>query len=692
MARQVLRTLQGGLSLRPSGLHGLGVFTDRSFAAKEILETCPCLWVSKGSLQERSDTVDLLDYLFEAGKGLADDKDRLLLPLGFGLAYNHGNDANATYQARIDEMPTLIFRAARDLLADEEVLIDYGEEWWRNRRWQPLSKDSALVLRPRPEKTQAKGREASAGESARAGKTGDDGLRRARDVGVWFRGDSRGLWRLEVGGFFVEIPGRRPGKVSKVKKTGEIRSKGGLESGLWSISPKAPDPLYNWKIVENYNGEKLDQGSGWDLLCRGKYLALEPRLEDEKRHGIWLFCGGFFGRVLGPAVGPDSVVQPDLEIEATVGEVKSPGVFQDASGLMLGSFKLEDQQLQHTLPSGEVQNWKVRGMTFNPLAEAPEVDLSEGAKVKYWSVTVQKWIPATILSKNQDGSFRLDLKKRALRCHIGPFYKAEGDAPPEAGGVTTSKKTKKKQETSSEVSSSASPSSASKAKRKAGKRKAAREKERERKEKEKKQKEKSKQKRLQLEREKQKRLKEKTQEKRLKEKAKEKKEEEKRLKQKAKEKKQERETKAKEKGKKKGKETKVKSTKKTGHTPKKEHGLERKSKNTNPKNKKQRKREESDQEESDQEESEPAESEKEESQEQSDPEEDSKSSVSENDSSDSEEGEQKLRKRKRKKREEDSSQKPRRQSSKAQEHSSYESSRIGSSPSPSSEDEDSSSS
>ncbi|CAJ1430884.1 unnamed protein product [Effrenium voratum] len=505
--------------------------------------------------------------------------------------------------------------------------------------------------------------------------------RTQRDVGVWFRGDSRGLWRLEVGGFFVEIPGRRPGKVGP--RSVEMRAACG---GVILDGSRLPVIASPQRLLTE--GEKLDQG--WDLLCRGKYLALE--LEDEKRHGIWLFCGGFFGRVLGPAVGPDSVVQPDLEIEATVGEVKSPGVFQDASGLMLGSFKLEDQQLQHTLPSGEVQNWKVRGMTFNPLAEAPEVDLSEGAKVKYWSVTVQKWIPATILSKNQDGSFRLDLKKRALRCHIGPFYKAEGDAPPEAGGVTTSKKTKKKQETSSEVSSSASPSSASKAKRKAGKRKAAREKERERKEKEKKQKEKSKQKRLQLEREKQKRLKEKTQEKRLKEKAKEKKEEEKRLKQKAKEKKQERETKAKEKGKKKGKETKVKSTKKTGHTPKKEHGLERKSKNTNPKNKKQRKREESDQEESDQEESEPAESEKEESQEQSDPEEDSKSSVSENDSSDSEEGEQKLRKRKRKKREEDSSQKPRRQSSKAQEHSSYESSRIGSSPSPSSEDEDSSSS
>ncbi|CAJ1382299.1 unnamed protein product [Effrenium voratum] len=232
--------------------------------------------------------------------------------------------------------------------------------------------------------------------------------RTQRDVGVWFRGDSRGLWRLEVGGFFVEIPGRRPGKVGP--RSVEMRAACG---GVILDGSRLPVIASPQRLLTE--GEKLDQG--WDLLCRGKYLALE--LEDEKRHGIWLFCGGFFGRVLGPAVGPDSVVQPDLEIEATVGEVKSPGVFQDASGLMLGSFKLEDQQLQHTLPSGEVQNWKVRGMTFNPLAEAPEVDLSEGAKVKYWSVTVQKWIPATILSKNQVPHWAL-LQGRGRRTDAWP--------------------------------------------------------------------------------------------------------------------------------------------------------------------------------------------------------------------------------------------------------------------------------
>eukprot|EP00928_Gymnodinium_smaydae_P078311 TRINITY_DN6215_c0_g1_i2.p1 TRINITY_DN6215_c0_g1~~TRINITY_DN6215_c0_g1_i2.p1 ORF type:complete len:137 (-),score=32.41 TRINITY_DN6215_c0_g1_i2:20-430(-) len=36
-----------------------------------------------------------------------------------------------------------VFRAARALAAGEELLIDYGEQWWRDRGWSPLSPSSA---------------------------------------------------------------------------------------------------------------------------------------------------------------------------------------------------------------------------------------------------------------------------------------------------------------------------------------------------------------------------------------------------------------------------------------------------------------------------------------------------------------------------------------------------------------------
>jgi len=48
-------------------------------------------------------------------------------------------------------------------------------------------------------------------------------------------------------------------------------------------------------------------------------------------------------------------------------------------------------------------------------AELPDggVIYAAGTKVKYWSQTVRKWISATVLRRNEDGTFDLDLKRRA---------------------------------------------------------------------------------------------------------------------------------------------------------------------------------------------------------------------------------------------------------------------------------------
>ncbi|CAE7824813.1 PNKP [Symbiodinium sp. CCMP2592] len=120
-----------GLMLKDSGLHGTGVFATRDFAAKEVLEVCTCLWIAKPSVAafqpQAIGDIELLDYLFAADKG---ERGRLLLPLGFGLAYNHGveGECNASYHVKLDVgQPRLIFRALRDIVFDEEVLIDYGE-------------------------------------------------------------------------------------------------------------------------------------------------------------------------------------------------------------------------------------------------------------------------------------------------------------------------------------------------------------------------------------------------------------------------------------------------------------------------------------------------------------------------------------------------------------------------------------
>mmetsp|Transcript_14487 Transcript_14487/g.26666 ORF Transcript_14487/g.26666 Transcript_14487/m.26666 type:complete len:198 (-) Transcript_14487:165-758(-) len=158
----------GGLALRASPVHGLGVFAMRHFHADEVLEVCPCLKIDKATLpttdaaqlkQGIGTYVDLRDYLFlmpallKAGMLSSRTSETLLLPLGYGMAYNHGEDgdANASFGVSVgkQEMLSLVFKATRSIAAGEELLVDYGQDWWHDRGLQPVSSRSTAFLRRR---------------------------------------------------------------------------------------------------------------------------------------------------------------------------------------------------------------------------------------------------------------------------------------------------------------------------------------------------------------------------------------------------------------------------------------------------------------------------------------------------------------------------------------------------------------
>eukprot|EP00933_Yihiella_yeosuensis_P026929 TRINITY_DN20896_c0_g1_i1.p1 TRINITY_DN20896_c0_g1~~TRINITY_DN20896_c0_g1_i1.p1 ORF type:complete len:220 (+),score=17.34 TRINITY_DN20896_c0_g1_i1:51-710(+) len=174
-----------GVAFGTSGLHGIGVFATKDFSSGDLVEACPCLWVAKASLQVEPSTgssatgksssneacsgapIDLLDYLFDPGalaqcslteKHLLEERratGQLLLPLGCGLGYNHGGSGefNTRYQVRLlSGTPLLMFTAIRQIRVGEELLIDYGEDWWSNRGWWPLSNNSTVVMRRRMER------------------------------------------------------------------------------------------------------------------------------------------------------------------------------------------------------------------------------------------------------------------------------------------------------------------------------------------------------------------------------------------------------------------------------------------------------------------------------------------------------------------------------------------------------------
>jgi SET domain-containing protein len=110
--------LPSHLFVKPSVIHGYGVFAAKAFMENEMIEECY-------SILSTSKDVSLNNYYFVAGKKAA-------IPTGFGLIYNHSNQPNATYF--FDEARNLtIYKALRPIQPGEEIVISYGKNWFSDR-------------------------------------------------------------------------------------------------------------------------------------------------------------------------------------------------------------------------------------------------------------------------------------------------------------------------------------------------------------------------------------------------------------------------------------------------------------------------------------------------------------------------------------------------------------------------------
>ena len=106
--------------------HGRGVFASRPIAEGETVEVCPTL-----ELPEADVTGRLLDYVFDS----PDDEQAVVMPLGFGMLYNHAADNNIEY-VQADE-GAIAYVALRDIAEGEELTISYGDAWWDTRDQTP---------------------------------------------------------------------------------------------------------------------------------------------------------------------------------------------------------------------------------------------------------------------------------------------------------------------------------------------------------------------------------------------------------------------------------------------------------------------------------------------------------------------------------------------------------------------------
>ena len=114
------------IEVRDSKLHGLGVFACVDLLKGDVIERCFYLVIDDDDVQEVN---RLNDYLFTS----PDVKSDYLCVLGCGMIYNHGTPSNAEWQIADDDNRFVEFTALSDIQAGDEILHDYGQDYWDSR-------------------------------------------------------------------------------------------------------------------------------------------------------------------------------------------------------------------------------------------------------------------------------------------------------------------------------------------------------------------------------------------------------------------------------------------------------------------------------------------------------------------------------------------------------------------------------
>lgn len=116
-----MKLFVNNISVKKSSRHGFGVFAEKKIKDGETIEQCYFI-LSKGYDES------LEDYYFAV-------KNKYAVFLGYGSIYNHSCDPNADYSINVNKRIATI-KASRDIKKGEEILISYGDKWFKSRNLQ----------------------------------------------------------------------------------------------------------------------------------------------------------------------------------------------------------------------------------------------------------------------------------------------------------------------------------------------------------------------------------------------------------------------------------------------------------------------------------------------------------------------------------------------------------------------------
>ena len=117
---------RNNIEVKSSPIHGLGVFATKDISPNEIVEECPVIIVDEAG-EHRENTTTLFDRKFSW------NKKQSAIALGYGSLYNHSKKFSAEFF--LDHKNNLIkIAATKPILAGEEILIDYGKNYFNYRK------------------------------------------------------------------------------------------------------------------------------------------------------------------------------------------------------------------------------------------------------------------------------------------------------------------------------------------------------------------------------------------------------------------------------------------------------------------------------------------------------------------------------------------------------------------------------
>jgi SET domain-containing protein len=123
--------LTSSWAVRPSPVHGRGVFATRKIQPDEVVHVAPVLLFSDEEYESLAETL-LVDYVFEWHEG------GVALALGVGGLFNHDPKPNLRYELCDDDdpaKPAHVYVAERAIKKGEELCINYGDEYAEWHGW-----------------------------------------------------------------------------------------------------------------------------------------------------------------------------------------------------------------------------------------------------------------------------------------------------------------------------------------------------------------------------------------------------------------------------------------------------------------------------------------------------------------------------------------------------------------------------